>query len=200
MKNNPKLKILEIGCSSGAELKALYEDGFNNLTGIDMDPAAIDLARKRNGNIVFFSGDAKEFLKKSVEKWDFIYSVAVFEHIEKKDVIDMIKLIKEHLTEEGSMLIGVPNMQWIYASYERYMDFTHENGFTEDSLIEVLKTHFDKIKISYGDFTKNKTIKQKVSRYLLWKLYSESGVPTTMNQLFSREVIAYAYKKRTENY
>lgn len=196
LQNNKKAKILEIGCCSGAELKAIYNDGFHNLTGIDMDVGAIEIARKRCPDVRFFVGDGIDFLKGTDEKFDFIFSIAVFEHIEKKNVIKMIEEIKNHLTPNGGILIDVPNMQWIYASYERYMDFTHENGFTEDLLIEVLKVHFEIVKINYGDLAKNHSVKQRLSRYFLWKLYSESGIPATQEQLFSREVIAYACKKR----
>ncbi len=55
-------------------------------------------------------------------------------------------------------MIDVPNMDWIWASHVRYMDFTHECGFTEESLIEVLKPQFQNIQISYEDTSYNNEI------------------------------------------
>ena len=44
--NNKKRRYLKLACCSGAELKAIYNDGYHNLTGIDMDPSAIEIAKR----------------------------------------------------------------------------------------------------------------------------------------------------------
>lgn len=62
--DNKNLRILEIGCSTGGMLQAIYKDGFRQLTGIDMCEANVKIAKKRNPNIRYFVGDGIDFLKK----------------------------------------------------------------------------------------------------------------------------------------
>ena len=91
--------------------------------------------------------DAFEFLIDSEEKYDVIYMRAVFEHIDKDRIIELLRLINERLTIDGKVLIEVPNMDWIWASHERYMDFTHEVGFTRESLGQVMRNVFVDVQV-----------------------------------------------------
>ena len=45
----------------------------------------------------------------------------------------------------GAVLIDVPNMDWLFAGHERYMDFTHELGFTQESLSQLLGGVFSEV-------------------------------------------------------
>ena len=67
------------------------------------------------------------------------------------------------------------------------MDFTHENGFTEDSLIEVLKVHFDIVKISYGDLSRNNTLKQRISRYFYGSFILKAGYQRPKNSYLAEK-------------
>lgn len=191
---NKKLKILEIGCSTGGMLQVMYKDGFRHLTGIDMCEANIEIAKKRNRNIRYFAGDGVEFLKNVSEEFDIICSRAVFEHLEKNIVLETICEMKKHCSKGGGggVLIDVPNMDWIWASHERYMDFTHECGFTKESLTEVLKPYFKKIQISYEDTFLHVNMKNKMARYILWKLYRNGGIGVSYEKMWSDSIVAFA--------
>ena len=65
------------------------------------------------------------------------------EHIEKNRILEFLELVNNSLIEGGIALIEVPNMDWIWASHERYMDFTHEVGFTKESLRQIMRNFFD---------------------------------------------------------
>lgn len=190
--NNKNLKILEIGCSTGGMLQAIYRDGFRDLVGIDMCEANIKIAKKRNRDIRYFVGDGLTFLKNSSEEFDVIYSRAVFEHMNKENVMETIREMKKHCSKKGGVLIDVPNMDWIYASHERYMDFTHECGFTEESLIEILKPYFKRIHISYEDTSFNISARKQIARYILLKLYQEGGIDISYEKMWSQDIIAFA--------
>jgi len=71
-------KILEVACGAGGMLYQLYEDGFYNLTGYDVDSKAIDVAAKltdiTNAKIALYIDNAMN--PKTVSKYDAIVWVS----------------------------------------------------------------------------------------------------------------------------
>ena len=52
LKEDKNNKILDVGCGSGAFSFVLFEQGFRNITGIDISDKLIEIANNRsNGNI-----------------------------------------------------------------------------------------------------------------------------------------------------
>lgn len=98
--------------------------------------------------------DAFEYLSTNTKKFDIIYSRAMMEHIEKNRILEFLELVNNSLIEGGIALIEVPNMDWIWASHERYMDFTHEVGFTKESLRQIMRNFFDDVNIEYTNDSK----------------------------------------------
>ena len=141
--------ILEIGCNAGYMLEVFENHGYSNIIGIDLSPDDVEYARKRVGGGKVLCIDAFDFLCAHVNKFDIIYTKAVMEHIAKDKVFDFLNLINNSLKEEGIALIEVPNMDWVWASHERYMDFTHEAGFTKESLRQIMRNFFDDVSIEY---------------------------------------------------
>lgn len=60
------------------------------------------------------------------------------EHIKKEDVISFVAAIYGTLEDKGVLLLQVPNLQAPEGYLHRYNDITHEIGFIEHSLIQVL--------------------------------------------------------------
>ena len=145
-----KVAVLEIGCNKGFALLALDRLGFKNLFGIDMSPADIQRARELVPAAKFQSGDAHPYLRKNRKKFDVILLKAVLEHIPKNEVVPFLKSIREGLREGGLVIVDVPNMDWIASHHERYMDFTHENGFTRESLGQVMRNVFASVTVEKG--------------------------------------------------
>ncbi len=188
--------VLEIGCNRGYLLDILYSKGYRNLTGIDLSPQDIDLAKIDNVNINYLCEDAFEYLKSSPNKYNCILLKAVLEHIDKKEIPALIEVMKDSLTEDGVLVIDVPNMDWIFASHERYMDFTHEVGFTRQSLNQILKMYFKKVDLVECD--NNLTIsafgriKMKIFRYILNFMFTAAEPECSGNALWCRSLIAIA--------
>ena len=63
----------------------------------------------------------------------------VIEHIHKNKIIPILKLIYSSLPIGGTLIIKTPNLENPFCSYTRYSDFTHQIGFTGNSLVQVLK-------------------------------------------------------------
>lgn len=89
-------KILEIGCNAGYMLRVLHNEGFTNLTGIDLSVGDLDIAKEKcSADIKLHNADAFDFLKEHENEYDLIYSRAVFEHIKKDNVLPLIKLCND---------------------------------------------------------------------------------------------------------
>jgi hypothetical protein len=61
------------------------------------------------------------------------------EHVPKSDTVELLAACRRALMPGGVLLLEVPNMGDPFNGvYSRYADFTHEVGFTEESLRYVL--------------------------------------------------------------
>jgi len=125
-------KILEVGCGWGRLMLMLQDLGYKNITGIDIDPSQLKMAEREKLNV--FLADAHEFLEKNNETYDVIYALDILEHIAKNEQLPLLKLMNEHLSEDGFIVIRVPNGLAPLLGYFRYSDFTHTVSYTDISL------------------------------------------------------------------
>jgi SAM-dependent methyltransferase len=145
-------RILEIGCGRGYLLAYLSQLDFENLAGIDLSSDDIEAARNLVPQADLQVEDAADYLKTRGQKFDVIIFKAVLEHIPKDEIFPFLSSVKSGLNPGGTVIIDVPNMDWIFAHHERYMDFTHEVGFTRESLGQVLRNRFDEVEVHKGAF------------------------------------------------
>ena len=104
-------RILDMGCSGGLHALELAKRG-HIVTGIDIEPVAIDLARKRNRDLqlqaVFLVVDLENGSLSGLGKFDLIYSLGnVLSHLQKKSVPDLLEKIRDCLVEDGIFLFDV---------------------------------------------------------------------------------------------
>jgi hypothetical protein len=70
------------------------------------------------------------------------------EHLPKNKVIEFLILVNKSLKLNGVFIAKTPNMGNPFSLYSRYFDFTHEVGFTEKSLFQILcTTNFTNVSI-----------------------------------------------------
>jgi len=185
--------ILEIGCNQGGFLRPLYGDGYKNLYGMDLSVKDIEIARKKIPAAKLVVGNALENSSYKEEEFHVIICRAVLEHIRKTEVLNFVQKIYEHLHVGGILILDVPNMDWIWGGHERYMDFTHEGGFTKESLEEIMLIFFDKVEFIYEDMNVY-DLKGKIAREILWFLFSNIGVGTSKDSIFSQSIVGVARK------
>lgn len=125
-------KILELGCGMGRLMLALREDGFLNLTGVDLDEFQISAAKEENLNV--FQADAISFLKNNEEKYDVIYALDILEHLPKDMQVEALQEINKHLKTNGFLVLRIPNALSPIAARMRYSDFTHNILYTPITL------------------------------------------------------------------
>ena len=130
-------KILDIGSGAGHFLYYLAQKGYSDYMGIDISPDQVGFCKENVYKHVLLA-DAFEFLDGTADSYDFIAAIDVIEHIPKEKVIDFLVLVKSRLKSHGAVLLMMPNMSNPFSQDSRYRDFTHECGFTEKSIYQVL--------------------------------------------------------------
>ena len=136
---NLDARILDIGCGMGQFLYYLGLKGYRNLMGVELSPEQVEFCRKNiNPNVTLVS-DLVSFLTERPESWEFIIFKDVIEHLPRKQVIPTLSAIFQALTPRGSVVIETGNLASPAGMFVRYIDFTHESGFTENSLRQVLR-------------------------------------------------------------
>ena len=78
-------RILEVGSNVGNQLACLQKAGFKNLYGIDLQPGAVELAKKRTNNINIIQGSAFDIPFKD-QYFDIVFTSGLLIHIAPHDI------------------------------------------------------------------------------------------------------------------
>jgi len=136
---NLDARILDIGCGMGHFLLYLNLKGYRNLMGVELSPEQVDFCQKNvNSNVALIS-DLVSFLAERPQSWECIIFKDVIEHLPRTQVIPTLSAIFEALTPGGAAVVETGNLASPAGMFVRYIDFTHESGFTENSLRQVLR-------------------------------------------------------------
>jgi len=134
---NRKAKILDVGCGYGRYIKALNDNGYENVYGIDISQEQIDYAKNNMGlkNVEIY--DALDFLKYKKDEYEVILLLDILEHLEIEQSILLIKLCYESMKDKGVLIIQVPNA-FSPLSIHRHSDLTHKRAYTIHSIRQSL--------------------------------------------------------------
>jgi len=132
MQSLKKAKILDVGCGQGFMLDFVRRQGFRNAIGVDVSENLVKLCRAKGHNVV--CADARDFLKNTAEQFDIIVMNDILEHFNKKDAIELLKLIHSKMRAGGLLLVKTCNSNYPFSNYYRYADLTHETIYEEESL------------------------------------------------------------------
>jgi SAM-dependent methyltransferase len=193
-------RILDAGCGTGSFLYYLKEQGYRHYFGIDWSAKNIDFVH-RHVTDRCEQGDMVPYLRANENSFDAVVMNEVLEHISKPAAIDVLKAVWNSLRTNGVILILVPNMENPATVYTRWHDFTHETGYTQNSLRMVLRmVGFDDVAVyGAGDFAKPSlkrffaNIVRSVTRVYIRAVF---GYPKT-GILFSKRILAVARKHPT---
>jgi 2-polyprenyl-3-methyl-5-hydroxy-6-metoxy-1,4-benzoquinol methylase len=191
--------ILEIGPGHGSLLAWLRSLGFERIEGVDASPGDVAFANIHLHDVIVQLGDAHDFLLQRPARYDLVIAKAVIEHVPRTELLPLIDAIFAALRPSGTALIDVPNMDWILATHERYMDLTHEIGFTRDSLTALLMLRFERVEV-HGSTIPQPTRSQRLFRRplisLLRRLLYVLGEGASETLFESRSIIATATRSR----
>jgi SAM-dependent methyltransferase len=133
-----KSRIIDIACGSGHFLYFLQKEGYMNTRGIDFSEE--QLAKAQNAGVKHREkADLFEFLPRHAGSFDLITANDIIEHLKKDEVLDFLDLIFYSLAPGGQILISTLNAQSLLGARGIFIDFTHEQGFTPESLTQVMR-------------------------------------------------------------
>ena len=163
------LPILEIGCGVGSFLACARELGYSDVRGIDIAPDQVRFCHDRG-----FAGvevaDGLSYLARTEDRYGAVVMSDVLEHLDKDAALATLEAVASRLLPQGRLILRVPNLSNPLNVRTRYVDFTHEIGFSQESLAQVLRlTGFDILSI-HGEFTPHRRwLVRLVFDRLLWK-------------------------------
>ncbi|MFA6189466.1 MAG: class I SAM-dependent methyltransferase [Sulfuricurvum sp.] len=132
--------ILEIGCNDGSFLQKLNELNYKKLFGIEPTNDAYNAAITKLPNIHhgFFGKDTAQTLYKK-NFFDVVVTRQVLEHI--TDLEDFLQGINLILSDEGHLIIEVPDSNWNLEHLDYALWEEHVNYFTKSTLEKLLALH-----------------------------------------------------------
>lgn len=121
--------LLEIGVGTGEVLEVFRKLGYV-CVGTDLDP------RNCSTESRVFRHNVFEKPIKS-HQFDVIVMMGLIEHIRKDDLLPSLRNVRKMLAPGGVLFITTQNMDSPLGDHFRYLDITHELGFTRESLNQV---------------------------------------------------------------
>jgi len=186
--------ILEVGCGDGRLIMYLEKHGYQNIIGIDASSEQVVYCKKA-GMPVIEQADALEFVSDKNEEYDLIIGFDIFEHFTKSEGFEFLEKAFHAMKPKGSIILRVPNMANLFGARSRFIDITHEAGYTEHSLRQVLYlTKFGCIRVIPGkpSYLVKRAASIFVSKALHRVFYLLAGVPTP--RVTSKNIVGIAEK------
>lgn len=123
--NFPKnISILDLGCGYGRVLKHCYQQGYKNLTGIDISKKLIERAKTTCEHAKLHVGEITDL--SGLDKYDLIMLCGVIEYIvTNEDRYHLVSEIKNHLNPKGKVLLET----FLLDPTDDFYQKSFENGF-----------------------------------------------------------------------
>ncbi len=153
-KDNKNIKILDIGSWTGAISNFIYQNGYQNITCIDISEKVVDLGKNQFPYFNWICADIEDYINS--EKYDVILMCEVLEH-----VIDPKKVIAKvctWLNKNGCILYTIPSEDTVFGekmgnnSSEHISKIEYNYLTTISDDIERLHTYNDG-KLTYDWYT-----------------------------------------------
>jgi 2-polyprenyl-3-methyl-5-hydroxy-6-metoxy-1,4-benzoquinol methylase len=134
----PGTVCLEIGPGKGEILQWFHRHGYD-AQGVDVSSEVVDYCNRLLPGSVDLATNTVAWLMARPAQFDAVLMLHVLEHIPKEQVVPLLRAIHTALRPSGCLIVEVPNMSAAFVGLHlRYVDWTHEVGFTPESLRSVL--------------------------------------------------------------
>jgi 2-polyprenyl-3-methyl-5-hydroxy-6-metoxy-1,4-benzoquinol methylase len=131
--------ILDIGCGLGDFLEYLEQSGYQNLRGVEIDPARVEAARGKTHATIDHSVDLESYLRALPVRFTLITLKSVIAHFPKDAVVAYLRAMRDALAPDGTLIVETFNVSRWTGPYVLYNDATHHWAYTEYSLQQVLE-------------------------------------------------------------
>jgi SAM-dependent methyltransferase len=135
-----KRKILEVGCSTGSNLRMLQD--FGTVHAMEMHEPSVEYCRMRFPGIRVYDGGIPDPLRDS---YDVICLFDVLEHIE--DEQGALEWIDDHLAPGGVLLLTVPAFDFLWSRHDELAH--HFRRYKKADLEALLRERFEVVYTSY---------------------------------------------------
>lgn len=130
--------IVDIGCGMGHFLHFLKDENYVNASGVDIGGQQVEYCSNNGLKNVKKIENVFNFLKDNPEQFDAVVINDVLEHFNKEEAFLLLESIRGALKPAGRIILKTPNMSNLFASSSVHIDFTHEIGFSEISIVQAL--------------------------------------------------------------
>ena len=141
-----RARILDAGCGSGRNMLELARHGA--VTGIELSPTSVELARARDAGEVL-AGSVLEMPLES-DSVDLAVCLDVIEHL--ADDVGALRELRRVVVPGGSLLVTVPAYQWLWSGHDevnhhhrRYNRRSLERAAAQAGWETVRTTHFNSL-------------------------------------------------------
>jgi 2-polyprenyl-3-methyl-5-hydroxy-6-metoxy-1,4-benzoquinol methylase len=192
--------ILDFGCGAGAVLSFLQQEGYVNISGVDIHsydtwPAFL------SANIQVKEIDnSAEYLRSNPGKYDLIVVKDVIYYFREDEVFEIVRLLKSALKPNGKIIFEIFNGSTLTGPFVKYKDIDIRLILTEHSMVTLIERAGMK-----PDAVKGNTTIVSGVRSLIYKIvntveilflktiyFSERGVDDQNPKIFSRKIIVLA--------
>jgi 2-polyprenyl-3-methyl-5-hydroxy-6-metoxy-1,4-benzoquinol methylase len=137
--------VLEIGCASGSQTRALKEQMNCSVTAIEIDPSAAAKAQAFSDRLLIGDVESPELLQQlGTTTFDVVLLSDVLEHL--RDPKELLRRIKAFVHPHGWVVASIPNVVHASVIYEMargrfdyqlegLLDETHVRFFTKQSAL-----------------------------------------------------------------
>jgi SAM-dependent methyltransferase len=145
---DPSALILEIGTGFGGNLRALFANGYRNLTGVEVDHQCCQFIKEKIPTCRLVNGTLDEYASATHEKYDVIIISHVLEHFVEPSVA--LQQVHKLLKLGGKLLILVPD-----TGYPNHLiaqlTTPHTHYFTKRTLDLILRKCGFESQCTYND-------------------------------------------------
>ncbi len=129
--------LLDVACGTGDFCYYLQQAGYTHVNGIDLSPEMVEACHAR-GLTSVLHGDVFDYLAAHPDTFELITAHHFIEHLTKPRIFDFLDAALIALRPGGRLVLTTPNAASLFGARDRYIDFTHEVGFTPESLTQVM--------------------------------------------------------------
>ncbi|EKE02635.1 MAG: hypothetical protein ACD_20C00350G0013 [uncultured bacterium] len=140
-KFSPDAQILDIGCGTGGNFDFIYNYS-KNITGIELDPYALDVAQQKYKNVNICQGDLPYNIPVPDNNFDVIFLLDVLEHI--NDDTASLYTIFSKLKPGGHLVMTVPAFNFLWSNHDDINH--HKRRYTLTELTDKVRKNNFKIK------------------------------------------------------